>query len=125
MTASDAWTAPYLLIASMNVDARHEAEFNAVYDEEHIPYLRAVPGVREIARYECETLSMLIGGERRVIEPSLPRYHALYALDGPDVTDSEAWGEAVERGRWPTRVRPFTRDRLHVLLRRLDLQGED
>jgi hypothetical protein len=37
--------AKYLLIASMDVDAEHEVLFNEVYDQEHIPNLRRVPGV--------------------------------------------------------------------------------
>lgn len=123
MVIADAWGAPYLMLASMNIHPGHEVEFNNVYDDEHVPFLQAVPGVRAIARYESHTLRMLLGGEPRIIESRLPRYHALYALDGPDVTASEAWGEAVERGRWPSQVRPFTRDRLHVLLKRLEVNS--
>jgi hypothetical protein len=37
--------AKYLMIVSMDVGAEHEALFNEVYDQEHIPNLRRVPGV--------------------------------------------------------------------------------
>jgi hypothetical protein len=30
---------------------------------------------------------------------------------------SPEWAEAVEAGRWPTQVRPFTRNRRHTLYR--------
>ena len=30
---------------------------------------------------------------------------------------SAAWAEAVERGRWPSEVRPYTRNRRHSLQR--------
>jgi hypothetical protein len=33
--------AKYLMIVSMDVDAEHEALFNEVYDQEHIPNLKA------------------------------------------------------------------------------------
>ena len=37
--------AKYLMIASMDVDAEHDAIFNEVYDKEHVPNLIKVPGV--------------------------------------------------------------------------------
>jgi hypothetical protein len=44
-----------------------------------------------------------------------PAYTAIYELESPDVLASEAWGKAVEAGRWPAEVRPFTTNRRHVL----------
>jgi hypothetical protein len=123
MVTSDPWNAPYLLLAGMNIDAAHEATFNSIYDEEHLPFLQEVPGVRAIARYESQSFQMLLGGELRVIRPSFPRYQALYAFDRADVTASDEWGRAVESGRWPTQVRPFTRDRLHVLMKNRSVFG--
>ena len=51
------------MIASMDVDPEHEAIFNEVYDQEHVPYLSQVPGVLSIRRYERHQLVMNIGGE--------------------------------------------------------------
>ena len=109
----------YLFIASMNVDPDHEAEFNEVYDTEHVPNLSEVPGVLSVTRFTSSDLTMLIGGELRTVpaENEL-KYVAIYELESPDVLVSDAWGEAVERGRWPLQVRPFTRDRHHQLLQR-------
>jgi hypothetical protein len=59
--------AKYLLIASMDVDAEHEALFNEVYDQGHIPNLRRVPGVLGIVRYKREELIMTIGGESKTM----------------------------------------------------------
>ena len=39
------------------------------------------------------------------------------ASDGPHVLTSPQWAKAVEAGRWPSQVRPFTRNRRHVLYR--------
>ena len=111
--------ARYLLIAAMDVDRAHEAVFNEVYDSEHVPSLSRVAGVKAIARYERVPLAMSIGGEIRQIESDAPRYHALYDLDNAEVLTGDQWADAVELGRWPSEVRPFTTNRRHILLRRL------
>jgi hypothetical protein len=117
--AESAKSANYLLIASMDVEPDREALFNEVYDREHVPSLGQVPGVLAIARYERVELTMSIGGELRKIESDAPRYHALYELERPEVLTGTGWAEAVEQGRWPAEVRPYTTNRRHLLLRRL------
>lgn len=113
--------AKYLLIASMDVDPEHEAVFNEVYDREHVPYLSQVPGVRSIARFQREELTMNIGGEKKTIRiENEPKYTAIYELESPEVLVSEAWDRAVEKGRWPSQVRPRTKNRRHVLLKLME-----
>jgi hypothetical protein len=110
--------AKYLMIVSMDVDLEHEALFNEVYDEEHIPNLSRVPGVLGIARYKRADLIMNIGGERKIMRAeNEPAYTAIYELESPAVLTSPEWNEAVEAGRWPAQVRPYTRNRRHVLLK--------
>ena len=110
-----------LFIASMDVDPAKEALFNEVYDTEHIPNLLKVPGVLSARRYTTEPLVMMIGGEKKAMETAgEPRYSAVYELESPQVLLSDAWAKAVEAGRWPNEVRPFTRNRRHRLLRLLD-----
>ena len=110
--------AKYLMIASMDVDPEHESLFNEVYDQEHIPNLSRVPGVLGIVRYKREELIMNIGGERKTMgAENEPAYSAIYELENPDVLTSPEWNDAVEAGRWPTQVRPYTRNRRHVLLK--------
>jgi len=110
--------AKYLMIASMDVDPEREAIFNEVYDKEHIPNLGTVPGVVSIARYKREELTMNIGGERKNIRiENEPMYTAIYEIESPDVLTSAAWDKAIEEGRWPTQVRPYTKNRRHVLLK--------
>ncbi len=113
--------ARYLMIASMDVDPEHEAIFNEVYDQEHVPNLSKVPGVLGISRYKRGTLTMNIGGERRTIEiPNEPTFTANYELESTDVLTSPAWDKAIEDGRWPSMVRPHTKNRRHVLLKLMD-----
>ncbi len=106
--------------ASMDVAREAEAVFNEVYNQEHIPMLRSVPGVLSVVRFERAELRMSIWGE--VIAGQAgdsPQYTALYELDSPDVLVSAEWAEAIERGRWPKDVRPHPFNRRHVLWRRL------
>jgi hypothetical protein len=87
-----------LFLVRMDVAHDHETAFNEVYDGEHVPNLRGVPGVRRAARY-------------RQPSPVYSRYLAAYELDGLDVLDSPAWKTAGEAGRWPGEIRPHTMNR--------------
>jgi len=108
--------AKYLFIASMDVDPEKEALFNEVYDKEHIPALLKVPGVLSVRRGVREPCVMSIGGEKKtMVAEGEPRYSAYYELESAEVLTSDAWAKAVELGRWPTEVRPYTRNRRHVL----------
>jgi len=87
-----------LYLVRMDVAHDHEKAFNDVYDTEHLPRLRAVPGVRRGSRYR---------------QPSAtdPRYTAAYELDNAAVVESPAWRAAAETGRWPGEIRPHTMNR--------------
>lgn len=110
--------ARYLFVVSMDVPADWEDFFNEVYDNEHVPYLSAVPGVLSATRSVQEPLNMMLGGERRFMEPGdEPRYSVTYEIESPAVLLSPEWAEAGERGRWATEVRPHTTNRRHILRR--------
>src|SRR5262249_27276755 len=105
----------YLFVVNMDVDADKEALFNEVYDTEHIPNLLKVPGVRAVTRMAGEPFAVSIGGARKEVTPDGPRYRRIYEIDGPPGLVSPAWAKAVEEGRWPGQVRPFTHNRRHAL----------
>jgi len=105
----------YLFVASMDVDADKEALFNEVYDTEHVPNLLKVPGVHAVTRMEGEHFAMSLGGEEKKVAHDGPRHSAVYEIDGPQVLVSREWAKAVEAGRWPKEVRPYTRNRRHAL----------
>ncbi len=107
----------YLFVASMDVDPDKEALFNEVYDAEHVPALLKVPGVHAVSRMAGEPFSIAIGGEEKRVAHDGPRYSAVFEIDGPHVLVSREWAKAVETGRWPGEVRPFTRNRRHALYR--------
>ena len=113
--------ANYILTISMDVDTDKEALFNEVYATEHIPALMKVPGVVSARRCRLEPLAMVIGGEKKtIVMEGEPKYMAIYELESPDVLVGEGWAKAVDSGRWPGEVRPFTRNRRHVLRKLID-----
>lgn len=106
----------YLFTASMDVDADKEALFNEVYDTEHVPELLKVPGCLAVTRSTLQPLKMSIGGElKTIVAEGEPKYSATYELESAEVLVSDAWAKAVEKGRWPAQVRPYTRNRRHTL----------
>lgn len=107
----------YVFVASMDVTPEKEALFNEIYDTEHVPNLLKVPGVHAVTRIEGEPFAVSIGGEEKRVASGGPRHSALYEIDGPHVLVSAEWTTAVEAGRWPGEVRPFTSNRKHALYR--------
>ena len=96
-----------LLFFAMNVAPEAERDFNAWYDEEHIPRLSAVPGCLSARRFRIVT----------AVSEGSQRYLALYRLTSPEVCASKAWQEAAVTP-WTEKIRPFTRDRMRIPLRR-------
>jgi len=110
----------FLFSAAMDVTPDRETLFHEVYDTEHIPLILKVPGVISAARFEIQPFSMILGGERKTMDPQgAPRFHALYELESPEVLLSEAFARAVDQGRWPGQVRPHTSNRRHLMLRKI------
>jgi hypothetical protein len=96
------------LVVRMDVDPQHEADFNAWYNEEHLPALCTVPGVIAARRF-------------RAIEGA-PAYMATYHLADPAVVASEAWTRAISTP-WSARVRPTFRNLWRTVYRPLPAAG--
>lgn len=108
--------AKYLFIASMDIEPDKLDLFNDVYDTEHVPLLLQVPGVIDITRLSKQPLKISMAGEIKEIEMAdEPTFAAYYWIESPDVLTSPEWAEAIEQGRWPDMVRPYTSNRRHVL----------
>jgi hypothetical protein len=100
----------------MDVDPDKLNIFNEVYDNEHVPMLKKVPGVVDIYRLSLELLKLSMGGSvQEIVTEGEPNFSAYYWIHNPDILTSAAWGDAIEEGRWPKYVRPFTKNRRHVL----------
>ncbi len=91
-----------LLLNAMNIAPDAEKDFNAWYDEEHLPALAKVPGTLLARRFKAEGAT---GGTHR--------YVAVYHLESPQVPLSAAWKKAVDTP-WTARVRPHFRDHVRI-----------
>lgn len=92
-----------MLMVAMNVAPEAETEFNAWYNEEHVPALAAVPGCLCARRFRMD------GGKHK--------YVALYQLNSPALPATPAWKKAVDTP-WTIKMRPHFRDFLRIVLRR-------
>lgn len=100
---------PYAYVVQMDIPQHLEAEFNRIYDEDHIPTILKVPGVRSCARYRLEHST----------DPAMPRYVAIYEIDNPQVIEGAAWLEAIDLGEWKPKIRPHTTNRRHSVFERV------
>ena len=99
-------TAGGVILVSMDVDQGHEEEFNAWYNTEHIPQLRAVLGVIAARRF-------------RTINPSragVPAYVALYHVENTDIYATRTWVVANETP-WMLRMRRVQQNRTYFMFR--------
>jgi hypothetical protein len=94
-----------LMVFRMDVAPEHEQEFNAWYDEEHLPALCSVEGVIGARRFKA-----LRGG---------PKYAATYYLTEAAVQDTEAWAKARDT-EWTVRMRPKFLNRWRTVYRPLE-----
>jgi hypothetical protein len=70
-----------MLLTSMNIDAKDEAEFNRWYDREHLEERVAIEGFLEARRY--------------VAQEGNPKYLSLYSTETFEVLDSPAYRTAL------------------------------
>ncbi len=99
----------YLYVVQMDIPAELEAEFNRIYDEDHVPTILKVPGVRSCRRYRLEHSTI----------PDLSRYLAIYECDNAEIINSPAWTEASDLGEWKPKIRPHTTNRRHSIFRQI------
>lgn len=98
----DVQSAKALRVVAMNCAEGSEDEFNAWYEEDHLPKFADVPGVLEA---------------RRVYSQHSARHHlALYWLDGLDVVHDPRWKAAADT-EWTAamRAKTFDRDKINFV----------
>ncbi len=99
----------YIYVVQMNIPVQYEADFNRIYDTEHVPMLSKVPGVHKVSRYRLEQSN----------DPGMQKYLAIYEIDSPAVVDSAAWKQAGEWGDWAPKIRPHTTERHHSFFEKI------
>lgn len=96
--------APWHYVVATDVLPEMDADFNAWYEQEHLPGLAAVPGTVCAARY---------------VDPAgSPRYHACYDLASAQAFGSPRW-LAVRATDWSSRVRPAFRHTQRMMFQRV------
>jgi hypothetical protein len=94
-------TARHFYMVTFEIAREDEAEFNEIYDTEHVPNILRVPGVVGIMRF-------------RDAAPNAAGwlvYSALYLLERPDLPDTPEWKAASDTGRWAPVMRPRLKSR--------------
>lgn len=108
-----------LLSIRLNIAAQHEEQFNAWYNEDHLPALAGVKGVHYARRFRtvenAPALPIPPGADSKDYANLLKaaekshRYLALYEMDSPEVMQTEAWEKARDYGR-TAQIRPLFQD---------------
>jgi hypothetical protein len=101
--------ADYIYVVQMDVPADKETEFNHVYDTQHVPNIIQAPGVHGCTRYKLVSADV----------DGVARYAAIYEIDSPEVPESAGWLAESEKGDWPTKIRPHTTNRSHLIFKKI------
>jgi hypothetical protein len=98
----------YLWIVQMDIPSELEADFNRIYDTQHIPEMLKVPGLLGVKRYALEKPV-----------PGVPKYAAHYRVTSPDVPQGQAYAAAADIGDWKPKIRPHTSNLIRYLYKSL------
>ena len=101
--------ADYMYVVQMDIPDELEEEFNRVYDTQHVPNIIQAPGVHGCSRYKLESADV----------EGVARYLAVYEIDSPEIPQTDGWKAESEKGDWPTKIRPHTKNRSHLIFKRL------
>lgn len=99
----------WIYVVQLDIPVEHEVTFNRLYDDDHVPALLAVPGVRSCKRYRLAWAD----------SDRMARYLTIYEVADPDVPKSAAWRTASMSGEWPHLVRPHLTTRQHGMFQEL------
>lgn len=85
----------YIFFILLDIPTEHEADFNDVYDNDHLQHMLKTPGVRDCIRYRLEWSD----------NSDMIRYLGIYHIDDPALPRSDAWKKQSAFGRWPKDIR--------------------
>lgn len=93
--------ARHFYMVTFEIAREDEAEFNEIYDTEHVPNILRVKGVIGVVRFKDavpNAAGWLV-------------YSALYLLARRDLPDTPEWKAASDTGRWAPIMRPRLKSR--------------
>ena len=93
--------APFCMMITFEIAPEDEAEFNDIYDNDHIPNILKLKGVIEVIRFKDEVPN----------EKGLLVYSALYLLAQKNLHQTPEWKAVSDLGRWAPVIRPKVKSR--------------
>jgi len=94
-------TAPYCMMITFEIAPEDEAEFNDIYDNDHIPTIMKLPGVVEVLRF-CNA---------EPNEHGFLVYSAIYFMTEQNLHETPEWKKLSDMGRWMPVIRPKVKSR--------------
>jgi hypothetical protein len=94
-------TAPYSMIITFEIDPKDEAEFNDIYDNDHIPTILQLPGLVEVIRFK----------DAKPNEKGFLVYSAIYFTTTENLHETPEWKKLSDTGRWMPVIRPKVKSR--------------
>ena len=102
MATSKAITAaPYCMTITSEIAPEDEAEFNDIYDNDHIPTIMKLDGVTEVIRFK----------DTGPNEKGFLVYSAIYFMTKENLHLTEEWKALSDTGRWMPVIRPKVKSR--------------
>lgn len=102
MATSKAGTgAPYCMMITFEIAPGDEAEFNDIYDNDHIPTIMKLDGVTEVIRFK----------DTGPNEKGLLVYSAIYFMTKENLHLTPEWKALSDTGRWMPVIRPKVKSR--------------
>ena len=93
--------APYCMMITFEISPADEAEFNEIYDTDHIPSIMKLDGVKEVIRFRDEKPN----------EKGYLVYTALYMMATENLHLTPEWTALSDLGRWAPVIRPKVKSR--------------
>ena len=94
-------TAPYCMMITFEIAPEDEAQFNDIYDNDHIPTIMQLPGVVEVLRFR----------DAEPNEHGFLVYSAIYFMTEQNLHETPAWKKLSDMGRWMPVIRPIVKSR--------------
>jgi len=93
--------APYCMMITFEISPADEAEFNEIYDTDHIPNILKLDGLLEVIRFRDATAN----------DKGYLVYSALYLMATENLHLTPEWTALSDLGRWAPVIRPKVKSR--------------
>ena len=99
--STGAGAAAYCMMITFEIAREDEAEFNDIYDNDHIPTIMKLEGVTEVIRFK----------DAGPNEKGFLVYTAIYFMSKENLHLTDEWKALSDTGRWMPVIRPKVKSR--------------